>query len=186
MKESKPNLAKFATFMKAFEINCSVERITKDQLNLYFSVLKPYSISEVETAFARVMHSWQYNKLPTVGVFIKAIEDDRPLLEDQAEIQAAEVIKQMHVCGGYGTPTFTDPVTRELMKHRFVLSTLCRTMKDGEETWFVKDFVRAYQAFDKNREALLIEAPKELKQIVSNLFKDTEKEIGWNHTGGKI
>jgi len=171
MKQSQNNVAKFATFMKAFEVNCSVEKITKSQLTLYFTVLKPFSISEVETAFAKVIHDWQYNKLPPVGVFVRAIEKKRPLLEDQAEVQAAEVLKQMQIHGIYGSPEFNDPITRELMTHRFVLSTLCRTMKAGGETWFVKDFIKAYRAFSRNKEVLLIEPPEELKKIANNLFE---------------
>ena len=174
MKTSKSNLAKFATFMKAFEINCGVEERTKEQINFYFTAFKPFPISEVEKAFSRVMYDWIYNRFPTVGVFMKALKEDQPLLEDLAEIQAAEVIKQMQLHGIYGTPEFKDPITKELTKHRFVLATLCRTMKDGDEKWFVKEFVRAYKAFERNKENLLIEIPPELKQITDNLFERIE------------
>lgn len=171
MKDSKDNLAKFTIFMKAFSVNCGVVEITKDQVNLYFTAFKQFSIDEVEKAFLRVMYDWIYNKFPPVGVFMKAIERDQPLLEDVAEIQAVEVIKQMQLHGIYGTPEFKDPITKELTKHRFVLATLCRTMKDGDEKWFVKEFVKAYRAFDRNKENLSIEIPPELKQITDNLFE---------------
>ena len=174
MKTSKNNLAKFATFMKAFEINCDVKERTKEQINFYFTVFRPFPISEVEKAFSRVLHDWIYNRFPPVGVFMKAIEKEQPLLEDIAEIQAAEVIKQMQLHGIYGTPEFKDPITKELTKHRFVLATLCRTMKDGDEKWFVKEFIKAYKAFERNKENLLIEIPPELKQITDNLFEKIE------------
>jgi len=89
MKESKNNLAKFATFMKAFEINCDTKERTKEQISLYFTAFKPFPIEEVEKAFSRVMYDWIYNKFPLIGVFMKAIERDQPLLEDIAEIQAS-------------------------------------------------------------------------------------------------
>lgn len=171
MKESKANLAKFAIIMKMFGVNCGVEEITKNQINVYFTAFKPFPIAGVEKAFSRVMYDWIYNKFPPVGVFMKAMEKDQPLLEDIAEIQATEVIKQMQLHGIYGTPEFKDPITKELTKHRFVLATLCRTMKDGDEKWFVKEFVRAYKAFERNKKNLLIEIPPELKQITDNLFE---------------
>ena len=161
---------KFAQIMRGFEINCS-DKITKEQLDFYFKNLKQFSFPEIDMAAKKVLYSWQYNKMPTIGVFIKALEKEQPLLEDIAEIQATEVLKQMQICGGYGTPEFTDPVTVELMKNRFNFSNLCRTMKEGEEKWFVKEFIQAYQAFDRNKEDLQIEAPEELKKIADNMFK---------------
>ena len=171
MKMSKSNLAKFATFMKAFEINCSVEKITKDKINLYFTAFKPFSIEEVRVAFSKVMYSWIYNKFPPVGVFMKAIEKDQPLLEDLAEIQASEVLSQVRQHGYYQTPIFNDPVTAHLMSHRFNFKSLCKTMNEVAEKWFIKEFIQAYQVVDRNRDNLLIEAPPELKQITDNLFE---------------
>jgi len=47
-------------------------------------------------------------------------------------------------------------------------------MKESEEKWFVKDFVKAYQSFGKNKENLLIETPEELKTITDNMFERIE------------
>ncbi len=171
MKEDKKEVAEFATFMRAFQINCSVKEITKDQLNLYFSALKQFSMSEVKTAFQRVMYDWIYTKMPPVGVFIKAIEKNQPQLEDVAEIQGTEVLSQIRQCGYYNTPEFKDPVTAHLMSHRFNFKNLCRTLWADQEKWFVKEFIQAYQAIDRNKENLSIEAPAELKQITDNLFE---------------
>jgi len=107
MKENDKTIAKFVTFMKAFEINCSVDEITKDQINLYFTAFKPFSISEVEKAFSKVMYTWEYTKMPPIGIFIRAI-DQGPLLEDAAQIQAAEVLRQVRMVGAYGAPEFKD------------------------------------------------------------------------------
>lgn len=174
MKDSEDNLAKFTTFMKAFGVNCSIKEITKDQVNLYFTAFKAFPISEVEKAFSRVMYDWIYNRFPPVGVFMKAIEKDQPLLEDVAEIQASEVLSQIRQCGYYQTPEFKDPVTAHLMSHRFNFQSLCKTLNEDEEKWFVKDFTKAYQAVDRNKENLLIEISPELKQITDNLFERIE------------
>jgi len=182
MKQSKNDVAKFATFMKAFEINCSVKKITRDQLTLYFTALKLFSMAEVEKAFIKVMYEWEYTKMPPVAVFIKAV-GNQPLLEDAAQIQATEVLRQVRMVGAYGTPEFKDPITKHLIGRRFSFKGLCRTLQESEEKWFIKDFIEAYQSFGKNTENLLIETPEELKQITSNLFKSTEKEIGWSNTG---
>jgi len=171
MKESKDNLAKFAIMMKTMGTNCNVE-ITKNQINIYFTAFKSFSLSEVEKAFSRVMYSWEYaNAFPPVGVFMKSVEKDQPLLEDCAEIQASEVLSQIRQCGYYKTPDFSDPVTAHLMSHRFNFQSLCKTLNENEEKWFVKDFTKAYQAVDRNKENLLIEITPELKQITDNLFE---------------
>jgi len=174
MKETKNEMAEFSKMIRAFEINCSVPEITKDQLMLYFNAFKSYPLNTVKEAFSKVLYEWKYNKMPTIGVFIKFIQGNQPEIEDQAEIQAAEVLKQMHICGSYGTPEFNDPITRELMKHRFNLPNMCRSMKEGEEKWFVKEFVQAYKAFGRNKENLLIDPPPELKKIANNLFERIE------------
>ena len=59
MKTSASNLTEFSTFMKAFEINCSIESITKDQINLYFTAFKPFPMAEVKTAFQKVLYNWE-------------------------------------------------------------------------------------------------------------------------------
>ena len=171
MKMSKNNLAKFATFIKAFEINCDIKERTKEQINFYFTTFKAFPISEVEKAFSRVMYSWVYNKFPPVGVFMKAMEENQPLLEDIAEIQATEVLSQIRQYGYYKTPDFKDSITAHLMSHRFNFQSLCKTINEDEEKWFVKDFVKAYQSVDRNKENLLIEITPELKQITDNLFE---------------
>jgi len=173
MKDSKDNLAKFAIMMNTLGTNCSVE-ITKNQINIYFTALKSFSLSEVEKSFSRVMYSWVYNRFPPVGVFMKAIEESQSLLEDLAEIQASEVLSQVRQYGYYQTPEFNDPVTAHLMSHRFNFQGLCKTLNEGEEKWFVKDFVKAYQGVDRNKENLLIEITPELKQITDNLFEGIE------------
>lgn len=173
MKESKNNLAKFAIIMKALGTSCGVE-ITKNQINIYFTAFKQLSMIEVEKAFSRVMYTWIYNKFPPVGVFMKAIEESQPLLEDLADIQASEVLNQIRQCGYYKIPEFKDPVTAHLMSHRFNFQSLCKTLNESEEKWFVKDFVKAYQSVDRNKENLLIEITPELKQITDNLFERIE------------
>ena len=45
-------------------------------------------------------------------------------------------------------------------------------MKESEIKWFVKEFIQAYQAFDRNKENLLIgDIPSKLKKLTNNLFK---------------
>ncbi|MCK5605966.1 hypothetical protein KAR91_28975 [Candidatus Pacearchaeota archaeon] len=173
MKTSQNDISKFAIFMRAFEINCSVPKITKDQLNLYFTALKQFSMAEVVKAFTKVLNEWEYTKMPPVAVFIKAISN-QPLLEDLAQIQATEVLKQVRILGAYGTPEFKDPITKHLIKIRFHFKGLCLNMRESEEKWFIKDFVEAYQSFSRNTENLLIETPEELKQITNNLFESVE------------
>ena len=170
LMENKDKI-KFANIMRGFEINCS-DKITKEQLDFYFTNLKQFPFSEMELAFKKVLYKWEYNKMPTIGVFIKVLGKSQPLIEDIAEIQATEVLKQMQECGYCNTPKFTDPVTIELMKHRFNFISLCKTMKESEIKWFVKEFIQAYQAFDRNKENSLIgDIPSELKKITNNLFK---------------
>ncbi|MBW2178801.1 MAG: hypothetical protein JRG81_00270 [Deltaproteobacteria bacterium] len=183
MRQSKNDVAKFATFMKAFEINCSVPEITKDQLNLYFTVLKQFPMEEVAKAFTKVMYDWIYNRMPAVGVFVKAIESQQPAIEALAAIQATEVLCQIRQRGASWQPNFDDKITTWLMEKRFPWSALCSNMKESEEKWFVKDFIEAYRVVSNNKTDLLItDSPEKLTQITNNLFKDTEKEIGWTHT----
>ncbi|OEU68483.1 MAG: hypothetical protein BBJ57_07335 [Desulfobacterales bacterium PC51MH44] len=173
MNQSKNEKVEFLKLMKAFEINCSVAEITKDQLKLYFEAFKPYSLNVVKEAFSKVLYTWKYNKMPTVGVFMDEISTG-PTIEAQAELQATDVLKQVNEIGTYGQPKFNDSTTIWLMQNRFNFKSLCLTIRQSDEKWFIKEFVQAYLYVKDSDQSLLSGAPKEIKQIAVNLFKGME------------
>ena len=144
--------------------------LNKELLNIYYDILKEYPLKSVKTACRKAIEICKF--FPKISEIINFIKEEQPQIKDLAEIQATEVLKQMQECGYCNTPKFTDPVTIELMKHRFNFVSLCKTMKESEIKWFVKEFIQAYQAFNRNRENLLIEEmPSKLKKITNNLFE---------------
>lgn len=160
----------FSIIMRAFEVNCSVKKITKDQLRLYFNAFKMFPISEIKEAFQKVMYDWIYpGKMPPVGVFSKALKKNQPLLEDQAEIQAAEVLNLIRTVGAYGNPVYLNPITKKIMSRRFNFTDLCKTLNVENETWFIKNFKEAYCA--ESEGFGLLSGPKKFKELTSDMFE---------------
>jgi len=143
------------------------DTITKDGIKLRFDMLMGYTIEQIEAAALRIMRSRKFLKMPTIADFIEAIEGSAT---DVAEIQAHHVLCQVRECGAYRTPSFDDPVARELVARRWTWAALC-SMPIKDHQWFVKEFVHAYRAYERLEVVPQLEGPASVKQLSDGLFE---------------
>ena len=110
---------------------------------------------------------------PPVAIFIEAIQGKAPEIEDKATNEAMKVLNAIRIYGYYNKPKFDDIITRSLVDRRFNWQTLCSTMKEDQEKWFIKDFVEAYTSFNTEKQVLINDdTPEKLKEITEDMFDD--------------
>lgn len=134
--EDKP---RFVQLMAGLAEDCSA-KLSKEGLALKFKALSGYSIEQVEAGVLRVMRENVYTKMPTTGTIINAIDGTA---DDQAEYQWSLVLKGIRVIGSYDHPKFRDPVTQELVDHRFGWGKICNTQR-AELDFLGREFKKAY------------------------------------------
>ncbi|KKK53259.1 hypothetical protein LCGC14_3096560 [marine sediment metagenome] len=144
------------------------DELSKPGLQFRFDALKEFSIEQVEVAAFKIIKARKYNKMPPVGEIVEAIQGPAPQIEDVAEIQAAEVIRQISPVGYYGCPVFSDPITDRLFQGRFRWQSVC-SLAESELRWFVREFKEAYRAYNVVVETPRLEASGELKKLSENI-----------------
>ena len=138
---------------KFFEIMCGLAEnfsatVTDAGLEIRFKALKKYAIEEIEAAALEILYTRQYTTVPTVADFVHAIEGNP---DDIAMIEAVNVLKAVKELGAGKSVKFNDPITGAVVHKSFGgWLKLCSELKEDEEQWFVKDFMKAYQTFRRN------------------------------------
>lgn len=85
--------------------------------------------------------------MPTVAEFLEHIHGDP---ESKAIVQASQVLESIKRIGGNASVVFDDPITQAVIKIGFGgWVKLCNEMLAEKENWFIKDFCRIYQAYQK-------------------------------------
>lgn len=153
MKDNEKERAEFFKIMVGMAENFSAQMSSAGML-LRFKVMKEYSLQQIEAAALKILANRKIMGMPTVAEFVVAISGDRKAC-DNAEGQASDVIGQVRSVGSYGTPVFDDPVTKLLMSGRWSWRSVC-AMTEAEMKWWARDFVEAYQAFERKNECLEI------------------------------
>jgi len=166
---------RFVEIMYGLADNYSAE-ISKPGLKFRFDVLKKYPIEEIEKAAHKIVETWQYTKMPPIAEFVNKIEGDKPQIEDIAEYQAHEVITQIKQAGYNKKPVFTDPITTKLIKRRFNFRSLCQTLLESENKWFVKEFKEAYCAYSRINNQQQIEVPPEINLLIGGIGDENREQ----------
>jgi hypothetical protein len=144
------------------------DTLTEAGLKFRFQALSGYSYKQLEHAAIHIIRTRKFTKMPTIADFIEAIDGSG---DDIAETQAHHVLCQVRELGAYQTPTFDDPVTRELASRRWTWGTLC-SMLERDHQWFVKEFVQAYRAYERLEIVPQLEGPTTFKQLAGGMFED--------------
>lgn len=130
---------RFSQIMTGLAEDCSAI-MTAAGLSMRFEALKTFTIGQVESAVLSVMRENVYTKMPTTGTIINAIEGTK---DDKAEYQFGLVLKAIRITGSYGSPTFGDPVTHNIVHDRFGWGKIC-AIPQNEMSFFEKEFKAAY------------------------------------------
>ena len=106
------------------------------------------TIEQWTTAARLIMRTRKFTSQPTYADFHEIIYGIPANKKDFASEQSVEVLKQVRELGYYRAPVFNDPITKALMSSRWSWHSVC-SMTEDELTWWVKEFMEAYQATER-------------------------------------
>ncbi len=152
---NKQDANRFQTIMQGMADNFR-DTITTEGMRLRWELLKGYTIGQIEKACLQIMCTRKYTKMPPVAEFIEAIEGQAPSLEARAEQQWSEIVTQIQTVGFYGTPSYSDQLTADLMQRRFQFRNLCQATKK-DLSFIRREFIAAYCAEDVYRSDRMID-----------------------------
>jgi hypothetical protein len=155
MKDDQKERVAFSQIMIGVAENFSAQ-VSSAGLNLRFVALKEYSLQQIEAAALKILANRKAMGMPTVAEFIVAITGEQKNC-DPAENQVNEIMKQIRSVGSYGTPVFSDPITKSLLSSRWTFRSLC-AMTEVELKWWGKEFSEAYQSMERSEQRVLIGA----------------------------
>ena len=161
---------KFASIMRGLALNCDMD-MSKEKMAFYFKNLKQFTIIRIEQAARVILGTWEYNKIPPIAVFVKAIHDDQSQIEDQATIQANIIVGHLNNYGASKMPRLIDPVSKWLMENRWPYLSWASNILESELKWWTKEFKEAYLSISTNggKKQLKIEINPNVKKLIQNI-----------------
>jgi hypothetical protein len=139
------------------------KNISKPTMELYWQVLKEYSIEQIEFATKSIISNRKYTSFPMPAEFLDYI-NPQISLEEKAAVAVEELLDLMETRGVYQSIAFDDYTMGHAVNRMGGWIRLCNTireMTDERQLGFWKrDFMRIYQYFLKLPE--LPEAPIQL------------------------
>lgn len=129
----------FARMIAYYQIELS-----NSVISLYHDALEQYQIDDIKRACGE--HIRESKWFPKISELCDRLKQHVPKIESNADQQAAIVLNEIRHCGYHHTPTWEDPITAHLFSRRFNFQSLCDTLKESENKWFVKEFKEAYLA----------------------------------------
>lgn len=158
--------------------------MTENNLSVRFKALQEYSIDQITAAGTWLLkhRTEKFPAVPTTKEFIDVIEGfEKPKIsvESQAEIQAASVLKHLRYYGRVWNPNFKDPITQRLMTEVWPWSRWASELKEDQETWWKKEFIKLYKAYNETEQAeiLTLAAPKGKIIGIADVKKLAEKSV---------
>lgn len=137
------------------------DTITLEGMRMRFSMLRDFSIEQIERAACDIMARRKYTKMPPIAEFIEALGAAVPKTESVALTEANAIIDHLHRNGAAVPPEIEDPIARHLMKARWPYPRWASTVAESELKWWVKEFCEAYAAFSETcPDRTLIEQPR--------------------------
>ena len=160
------------------------KNLTPETLNLWFGLLKEYSIEEIQNAFSRYIQT--ESRMPLPADILKIL---RGSSEDLALAALIKVENAMSRYGSYATVVFDDPIIHAVISELGGWVRTCR-LTENEFTWWKKEFRERYQ--HHLRYGTLTDLPAKLLGIYDErnllfgekpqkpvVIGDYEKAVGW-------
>lgn len=116
--------------------------------NLYWKAIEPFTDEQCRGAFNKAITQCKF--FPKIADLVELMGGGAGKLEDIAQVQADLVIKAIRHIGGYQSVDFRDPVTKAVIVSCFGgWIKMCEELKEVDEKWYRKDFVKFYQAYSR-------------------------------------
>jgi len=162
------DLGRFSEIMLGLAENFS-SLMSEPGLAMRFDALKEYGIGEIAQAATKIVKTRTIMGMPTVAEFIVAMGAGEPTTTDKAQCQVAEILRQVQAVGSYGSPVYSDSITKRLMTSRWSWNAVCFMPMD-EHKWWAKEFIEAYQAHERLEPQVSIECDTpRLKLLVGGI-----------------
>lgn len=125
------------------------KEITKPLMRIYFSVLKNYSLSDVENGVnAHAMDPKQGSFFPKPADIVRHLQTGDISVEDKATLAWGQVIREIRRVGSWGTLKLDDKQAMAAVKSLGSWQQLCNST-ETEMTWKKKEFISIYETYDK-------------------------------------
>lgn len=160
---------------------------TLDEIRLWHSILTAEQISD--SAFKRAVQKYiafgkSYGK-PKLSDVLTAGKITPASEKEVARTEAIRVLQHLKKYGAHVSYESSHPITQRLLKGRFELRYVGRTLTEINEKWFIEDFIEAFESSlhmeDINRQLSLIHPPCEAPSLPEGIsvsplsFGDTTK-----------
>lgn len=125
-------------------------KITTEVKNsIYANAFEDIEISDLENAVWKLLKSRVFSSFPQIGEVIEFVGGK---VDDRAELEAAKVWQAIRHVGGWKSVVFDDATTQAVIQYTFGgWSKLCGEMLEDQQKWFIKDFVKAYGAYSRQK-----------------------------------
>ena len=141
-------------------------------IDVWHEALAEFDIEEISKAFS--IHVKKSKFLPTISEIIDIIKKNKGpqiSIEARAQRQWRTVLAAVVTHGRANPPTFTDPITANLVKTQFRWPYLC-DMKQENENWEQKRWCKAYDlAAEVYPNLLQIEVAPQVGKLADNVAK---------------
>ena len=145
--------------------------LTANTIELYHQCLEDYHLDLISQAATTHVKTSKW--FPKISELIRLMKPHTPRIESKSTEQAAIVLQAIRSYGYNHEPIWNDPITNYLLKSRFNWKSLCNTLTEEEEKWFVKNFNEAYLATADISQVDIkqLDAPEQFKQLAMGMFE---------------
>jgi len=124
------------------------KEITNILSKMYWKALEPFTDEQCRGSFNKAIVQCKF--FPKIADLVELTGEGPGRLEDTAQVQADLVVKAIRQIGGYQSVNFRDPVTKAVITNCFGgWVNLCEEQLEADEKWLRKDFVKYYQAYQR-------------------------------------
>ena len=141
--------------------------------DIYHGALSGYSIEQVSKAMGLSIKSCQFFPKP-VDIINLIPESLKISSNSKAQIEADKIISHLNTHGHVSVPVLDDPITKHLMTKHWPYVKWAKTVLDSQITWWTKDFIEAYKAYDETDKQQFLEAPKNVLKLLDGIGTETE------------
>jgi len=126
-------------------------KLTPPLINLWWRTMSNVTLEDFQRAMDYIVKNRVYTRtMPTLAEVGDAIRGGPA--EDQAAVEAGKVWQAVCEVGPYEGVCFDDPVTQAvIIRHFGGWTDLCNSLTMDQQKWFIKDFVKAYAAFKRQK-----------------------------------
>ena len=141
-------------------------------LDVWHEALMEFDIEEITKAFS--IHVKECKFLPVISEIIDIIKKNKGpqiSIQSRAQQQWRIVLNAVATKGQNNPPTFSDPITANLVRTQFRWPYLC-DMKQENENWEQKRWCEAFElAIESHPDMKQIEVSAKVKELAANVTK---------------